>query len=184
MPSGAGSSCAPAGRPQDSPSDPPDQTPEGLAAIDTVDPDLWWRYFVIALQGLRPQGAPLEPLPAPPLPPERMEELLVVQWNSRRSGRHNGQVEAVRRDQSRRRFGSGLDTGGDTALLGNLAATETPLNYESIRWHASSSRGPQTVSDGRLRRRCVRLLLQVDRLQEACKHSVCRVLAIRAKQNA
>lgn len=49
-------------------------------ASEAVDPDLWRRYFAIALQGLRPAGAPLEPLPVPPLPPERMEDLLVGQW--------------------------------------------------------------------------------------------------------
>jgi hypothetical protein len=50
------------------------------AAAD-VDPNLWRRYFVIALQGLRPEGAPLEPLPMPAVPPERMEDLLVGTWN-------------------------------------------------------------------------------------------------------
>jgi len=49
------------------------------AAAD-VDPDLWRRYFTIAIQGLRPQGAPLEQLSVPALPPERMENLLVGQW--------------------------------------------------------------------------------------------------------
>lgn len=51
-----------------------------MDAAEDVDPELWRRYFVIALQGLRPQGAPLAPLPLPPLPPERMEELLVGTW--------------------------------------------------------------------------------------------------------
>jgi hypothetical protein len=50
------------------------------AAAD-VDPNLWRRYFVIALQGLRPEGAPLQPLPVPAVPPERMEELLVGTWD-------------------------------------------------------------------------------------------------------
>jgi AcrR family transcriptional regulator len=57
-----------------------------IDAAEAVDPDLWRRYFVIALQGLRPQGAPLAPLPVPALPPERMEELLVGQWRTRRRG--------------------------------------------------------------------------------------------------
>jgi AcrR family transcriptional regulator len=51
-----------------------------IDAAQEADPKLWRRYFVIALQGLRPEGASLEPLPVPPLPPERMEELLVAQW--------------------------------------------------------------------------------------------------------
>jgi AcrR family transcriptional regulator len=54
-----------------------------MDAAATVDSDLSRRYFVIALQGLRPQGAPLEPLPVPALPPERMEELIVGQWTTR-----------------------------------------------------------------------------------------------------
>ena len=54
-----------------------------IDAAEGVDPGLWRRYFVIALQGLRPQGAPLEPLPAPALPPERMEDLIVGQWKAR-----------------------------------------------------------------------------------------------------
>lgn len=55
-----------------------------MDAAEDVDPDLWRRYYTIALQGLRPEGAPLEALPVPPLPPERMEELLVGQWKRRR----------------------------------------------------------------------------------------------------
>ena len=51
-----------------------------MDAAEAVDPNLWRRYFTIALQGLRPQGAPLEPLPVPPLPVEQMENLLVGQW--------------------------------------------------------------------------------------------------------
>ena len=53
-------------------------------AAREADANLWRRYFVIALQGLRPEGAPLERLPAPPLPPNRMEELLVGQWKQRK----------------------------------------------------------------------------------------------------
>jgi AcrR family transcriptional regulator len=52
-----------------------------MDASADVDPNLWRRYFVIALQGLRPQGAHLEPLPVPAVPPERMEDLLVGTWN-------------------------------------------------------------------------------------------------------
>jgi AcrR family transcriptional regulator len=55
-----------------------------MDAATDVDANLWRRYFVIALQGLRPEGAPLEPLPIPPLPPDRMEELLVGQWKQRK----------------------------------------------------------------------------------------------------
>jgi AcrR family transcriptional regulator len=56
-----------------------------IDAAENVDPALWRRYFVIALHGLRPEGAPLDPLPVPALPPERMEELLVGTWKRRRS---------------------------------------------------------------------------------------------------
>jgi AcrR family transcriptional regulator len=55
-----------------------------IDAAEGIDAELWRRYFVIALQGLRPQGAPLEPLPVPPLPPDRMEDLIVGQWQARR----------------------------------------------------------------------------------------------------
>jgi AcrR family transcriptional regulator len=55
-----------------------------MDASAEVEPDLWRRYFTIALQGLRPAGAPLEPLPVPPLPPEQMEDLLVGQWKPRK----------------------------------------------------------------------------------------------------
>lgn len=56
-----------------------------IDAAENVDPDLWRRYFAIALQGLRPEDAPLDPLPVAPLPPERMEELLVGTWKRRRT---------------------------------------------------------------------------------------------------
>jgi AcrR family transcriptional regulator len=55
-----------------------------IDAAEDIDPNLWRRYFVIALQGLRPQGAPLEPLLVPALRPERMEDLIVGQWKTRR----------------------------------------------------------------------------------------------------
>jgi|SRR5581483_7493498 len=51
-----------------------------MDAAAEVDPNLWRRYYTITLQGLRPEGAALEPLPGPPLPPEKMENLLVGQW--------------------------------------------------------------------------------------------------------
>jgi AcrR family transcriptional regulator len=51
-----------------------------MDAAAEVDPNLWRRYFTIALQGLRPEGAPLTSLPVLPLPPEKMENLLVGQW--------------------------------------------------------------------------------------------------------
>jgi AcrR family transcriptional regulator len=51
-----------------------------MDAAAEVDPNLWRRYFTIALQGLRPEGAPLTSLLVPPLPPEKMENLLVGQW--------------------------------------------------------------------------------------------------------
>jgi hypothetical protein len=63
-----------------------------MDASAEVEPDLWRRYFRIALQGLRPAGAPLEPLPVPPLPPEQMEGLLV------------GLVEAAQRVNDHERF--------------------------------------------------------------------------------
>ena len=49
-------------------------------------PDLWRRYLRIALQGLRPEGAPLEPLPVAAPKPSQMEELLVGPWKRRRRG--------------------------------------------------------------------------------------------------
>jgi hypothetical protein len=55
-----------------------------MDASAEVEPDLWRRYFTIAPQGLRPAGAPLEPLPVPPLPPEQMEDLLARQWEPRK----------------------------------------------------------------------------------------------------
>lgn len=58
-----------------------------MDASADVAPDLWRRYFVIALQGLRPEHVPLEPLPVPPLPPEQMENLLVGQWRRPRPDR-------------------------------------------------------------------------------------------------
>lgn len=54
-----------------------------MDAAEDVNPNLWRRYFTLSLQRLRPEGAPLEPLPVPALPPEHMEDLLVGQWKSR-----------------------------------------------------------------------------------------------------
>ncbi|MCU1346609.1 MAG: transcriptional regulator, TetR family [Acidimicrobiia bacterium] len=69
-----------------------------IDAAEDIDPNLWRRYFVIALQGLRPQGAPLEPLPVPALPAERMEDLIVGQWKGRRrrSTPHEGRLPLVK----------------------------------------------------------------------------------------
>ena len=44
-----------------------------MDAARDADANLWRRYFVVALQGMRPEGAPLEPLPvtASPAPHRR-----------------------------------------------------------------------------------------------------------------
>jgi AcrR family transcriptional regulator len=58
------------------------------AVIDAgrqVAPELWRRYLAIALQGLRPQGAPLDPLPTAAVSPEEMDPLLVAAQRARRS---------------------------------------------------------------------------------------------------
>ena len=57
------------------------------AVIDAgrdVAPDLWRRYLVIMLQGLRAQPAPVEPLPCAAVTPEEMDAVLMA---ARRSGR-------------------------------------------------------------------------------------------------
>ena len=56
---------------------------EVIDAAEDVDPELWRRYLRIALQGLRPEGAPLEPLVVPAVPPRQMDELLVGVWKRR-----------------------------------------------------------------------------------------------------
>ena len=56
-----------------------------MDAAEDVNPDLWRRYLRIALQGLRPQATPLEPLPVPAVAPEQMEGLLVGIWKHRRT---------------------------------------------------------------------------------------------------
>src|SRR4051794_7329513 len=56
-----------------------------MDAAEDVDPELWRRYLRIALQGLRPEGAPLEPLPVAAVKPTQMDDLLVGVWQRRRS---------------------------------------------------------------------------------------------------
>lgn len=51
-----------------------------IDAAEEVDPELWRRYLRIALQGLRPEGAALEPLTVPAVAPEQMEDLFVGIW--------------------------------------------------------------------------------------------------------
>jgi AcrR family transcriptional regulator len=58
---------------------------EVMEAAEDVDPELWRRYLRIALQGLRPEGTPLEPLPVPAVRPSQMEELLVGTWKRPRA---------------------------------------------------------------------------------------------------
>ena len=54
-----------------------------IDAAREAAPELWRRYLMIALQGLRPASAPLEQLPVPAVPPTQMEELLVGTWKHR-----------------------------------------------------------------------------------------------------
>ncbi len=56
-----------------------------IDAASDVSPELWRRYLRIALQGLRPEGATLEPLPVPAVRPRQMDKLLVGAWKRRRS---------------------------------------------------------------------------------------------------
>ena len=58
---------------------------EVMDAAHGVSPELWRRYLRIALQGLRPAAAPLEPLPVPAVKPRQMDELLVGVWKNRRT---------------------------------------------------------------------------------------------------
>ncbi|MCB0874295.1 MAG: TetR/AcrR family transcriptional regulator [Thermoleophilia bacterium] len=51
-----------------------------MDAAEQVNPDVWRRYLRIVLQGLRPQGADLEPLAIPAVAPEQMAELLLGIW--------------------------------------------------------------------------------------------------------
>ena len=58
------------------------------AVIDAgrqVAPELWRRYLAIALQGLRPQGAPLDVLRTAAVSPEEMDPLLVAAQRARQS---------------------------------------------------------------------------------------------------
>jgi len=55
-----------------------------MDAAEGVDPELWRRYLRIALQGLRPEGTPLEPLLVRSVKPTQMDELLVGIWKRRR----------------------------------------------------------------------------------------------------
>jgi len=54
-----------------------------MDAAEDVSPQLWRRYARLALQGLRPEGAPLDPLPAAAVEPEQMEQLLIGAWKRR-----------------------------------------------------------------------------------------------------
>lgn len=56
-----------------------------MDAAEDVNPELWRRYLRIALQGLRPEGTPLEPLVVPAVRPEQMDGLLVGVWKRRRA---------------------------------------------------------------------------------------------------
>src|SRR3954453_18076530 len=54
-----------------------------MDAGEDVSPELWRRYLRIALQGLRPEGTPLDPLLVEAVQPEQMEQLLVGAWKRR-----------------------------------------------------------------------------------------------------
>jgi AcrR family transcriptional regulator len=54
---------------------------EVMDAAKDVNPELWRRYSQIALQGLRRQGAPLEPLPIDAADSTEMNEFFVGIWN-------------------------------------------------------------------------------------------------------
>ena len=54
-----------------------------MDAAEDVSPELWRRCARIALQGLRPQGAPLDPLHVDAVAPEQMEQLLIGSWKRR-----------------------------------------------------------------------------------------------------
>lgn len=55
------------------------------AAAD-VSPELWRRYLRVGLQGLRQQGARLDPFPVPAVKPRQMDELVLGAWKRRRPG--------------------------------------------------------------------------------------------------
>jgi hypothetical protein len=48
-----------------------------MDAAEDVSPELWPRYARIAVQGLRPEGPSLDPLPVAAVEPEQMEQLLI-----------------------------------------------------------------------------------------------------------
>src|SRR3954454_23231627 len=54
-----------------------------MDASEDVRPELWRRYLRIALQGLRPEGTALDPLPVHAVAPEQMEQLLIGAWKRR-----------------------------------------------------------------------------------------------------
>ena len=54
-----------------------------MDAAEDVNPELWRRYLRIALQGLRPEGTPLDPLPVSAVEPTQMEQLLIGAWKRR-----------------------------------------------------------------------------------------------------
>jgi len=54
-----------------------------MDAAEDLNPELWRRYLRITLQGLRPEGAPLDPLPIAPPKPKQMDELLIGIWKHR-----------------------------------------------------------------------------------------------------
>jgi len=54
-----------------------------IDAARDVSPELWRRYLTIALQGLRPASARLEPLDVPAVSPQQMEQLLIGAWQHR-----------------------------------------------------------------------------------------------------
>jgi hypothetical protein len=54
-----------------------------MDAVEDVNPELWRRYARIALQGVRPEGTPLEPLPVAAVEPKQMEQLLIGTWERR-----------------------------------------------------------------------------------------------------
>jgi hypothetical protein len=54
-----------------------------MDAAEDVNPELWRRYLRIALQGLRPEGTSLDPLPVAAVEPTQMEQLLIGAWKRR-----------------------------------------------------------------------------------------------------
>src|SRR3954453_20190092 len=54
-----------------------------MDAAEDVAPELWRRYLRIALQGLRPEGAPLEPFSVAAVKPTQMDDLFAGSWRRR-----------------------------------------------------------------------------------------------------